>query len=319
VVGSRHFETPFTALCLLLYDSYPGMHQIFSHSNLTDFKEEINILIEKISNWFQTNLLILNFNKTYYMHFTTKSKLAVDIHISHKVNPINNNSSTNFLGLTLDSTLSWKTHIDQLSSKLNSACYLIRSLKSVISTKNLRTIYFSYVHSIIVYGIIFWGNSPYSNNIFKLQKRAIRIIMNAGNRVSCRELFKKLNILPLHSQYILSLLLFVVKNVDEFTSNSDVHTINTQHRSDLHPPSIKLTKYQKGVYYSVIKIFNYLPRNIKNLSWNMKKFKLALKRFLLMGSFYTLDEYFDWISRSYLGTLYTFYINFINMKIFYCQ
>ena len=195
------------------------------------------------------------------MHFTTKSKFVVDMQIRHKVNPINDTSSTNFLGLTLDSTLSWKTHIDQLRSKLNSACYVIRSLKSVISTKNLRTIYFSYVHSIITYGVIFWGNSPYSNNIFKLQKRAIRIIMNAGNRVSCRKLFKKLNILPLHSQYILSLLVFVVKNIHEFTTNSDVHTINTRHKSDLHPPSIKLPKYQKEVYYSVIKIFNYLPAN----------------------------------------------------------
>jgi hypothetical protein len=33
---------------------------------------------------------------------------------------------------------------------------------------------------IIAYGMIFWGNSPYSNDVFKLQKRAIRIIMNAG-------------------------------------------------------------------------------------------------------------------------------------------
>jgi len=96
-----------------------------------------------------------------------------------------------FLGLTLDSTLSWKTHIDQLSSKLNSACYIVRSLISLISTTNLRTIYFSYVHSIIDYGIIFWGNPPHSNNIFKLQKRAIRIIMNVDKTLSCHELFKK--------------------------------------------------------------------------------------------------------------------------------
>jgi len=51
--------------------------------------------------------------------------------------------------------------------------------------------------------------------------------MNAGNRVSCHELFKKLNILPLYSQYIWSLLLFVVKNIDEFITNSEVHTIYT--------------------------------------------------------------------------------------------
>jgi len=128
---------------------------IFTHSNLTDFKNEINIVIEKISKWFQANSLILNFNKTKYIQFMAKLKLAVDIHISYKANLINNMYSTNFLGLTLDSTLSWKTHIDQLSSKLNSACYIIRSLRAIISTKNFRTIYFSYVHSIIAYGIIF--------------------------------------------------------------------------------------------------------------------------------------------------------------------
>ena len=100
-----------------------------------------------------------------------------------------------FLGLTLDSTLSWNLHVEQMSSKLNSACYPIRLPKSIISTNNLRTVYFAYVHSIITYGIIFWGNSPYSNNIFKVQKRVIKIIMKVENRVSCRELFKKLNIL----------------------------------------------------------------------------------------------------------------------------
>jgi len=112
--------------------------------------------------------------------------------------------------------------------------------------------------------------------------------MNVENRVSCREVFKKLNILPLHSQYLLSLLLFVVKNIEEFISNSEVHSINTPHRSDLYPPSIKLTKFntchrsdlyppsikltkhKKGVYYSGIKIFNHLPQNIKNVSWNVK-------------------------------------------------
>ena len=54
--------------------------------------------------------------------------------------------------------------------------------------------------------------------------------------------------------------------IEEFTSNSEVHSINTRNKPDLYPPSIKLTEYQKGVYYSGIKIFNHLPQNIKNLS-----------------------------------------------------
>ena len=126
--------------------------------------------------------------------------------------------------------------------------------------------------------------------------------MKVDNRVSCRELFKKLNILPLHSQYILSLLLFVVKCMDIFTINSDVHSINTRHRSDLHPPLIKLTKNKKRVYYSGIKIFNSLPQSIKKLAGNVKKCKQTLKKFLLTGFFYTSLEYFDWISRNDIGT-----------------
>jgi hypothetical protein len=47
------------------------------------------------------------------------------------------------------------------------------------------------------------------------------------------------------------------------------------------------------VYYSGINVFNCLPAEIKGLSGDIRKFKAALKEFLLKGSFYTLQEYFD--------------------------
>jgi len=50
--------------------------------------------------------------------------------------------------------------------------------------------------------------------------------------------------------------------------------------------------YQKGVYYSV-KILNGLPKAIRNISSKPKKVKLALKHFLHMHSFYSLDEFFS--------------------------
>jgi len=89
-----------------------------------------------------------------------------------------------------------------------------------------------------------------------MQKKAIRIIMGCGNRESCRNLFKELNILPLMSQYILSLLTFVSNNREE---NFEIHNINTRHTSNLHLPRAHLNFYQKRVYYSGIKIFNSLP------------------------------------------------------------
>jgi hypothetical protein len=60
----------------------------------------------------------------------------------------------------MGSTLSWKTHIDQLASKLSSGCCTVRSLKSFMSWKNPRMVYFSYVHSLITYGVIFGVTCP---------------------------------------------------------------------------------------------------------------------------------------------------------------
>jgi hypothetical protein len=51
------------------------------------------------------------------------------------------------------------------------------------------------------YGIILGGNEPDSDKIFKIQKKVIRIITNSRMRDSGTELFKKLEILPLYSQY----------------------------------------------------------------------------------------------------------------------
>jgi len=80
-----------------------------------------------------------------------------------------------------------------------------------MSTETLRMVYFAYVHSLMIYGIFFWGNQPYSEKIFKIQKKVIRITTNSRMRLSCRELFQRLEILPLYSQYIFSLSIFVIK------------------------------------------------------------------------------------------------------------
>jgi len=72
---------------------------------------------------------------------------------------INKTKNTKFLGLNIDSSLPWKNHIYQMMIKLSKACYAISYVKHSMSQDTLRIIYFSYFHSILSYGIIFWGNS----------------------------------------------------------------------------------------------------------------------------------------------------------------
>jgi len=65
--------------------------------------------------------------------------------------------------------------------------------------------------------------------------------MGYRNRVSCRSLFKRLGILPLTSQYILSLMLFVVKNKHFFILNSQNHSKGTRQLNNFHHPITNLT------------------------------------------------------------------------------
>jgi len=110
--------------------------------------------------------------------------------------------------------------------------------------------------------------------------------MGCEHRESCRELFKELKILPLSSsQYILSSLLFVVNKRNYFVSNSVYYNINTRQRNDLHLPQVTQAMYQKRVYYSGIKIFNGLPKAIKDISSKPKKFYISLKHSLRTYTF----------------------------------
>jgi hypothetical protein len=138
-----------------------------------------------------------------------------------------------------------------------------------MSHKTLLLIYHTRIHTVMRYEIILWENSCYSTHIFQIKKRVRRIITDCGTRDSCRILLKKLIILPLTSQYILSLLIFGVNNREQLLINSEVHNINTRHSSNLHLHLANLDVYQNGVYYSGIKIFNSLPFNFKICSDNL--------------------------------------------------
>ena len=105
----------------------------------------------------------------------------------------------------------------------------------------------------------------------------IRLIANLGVRDSCRCVFKELGILALYSQYLYSLLMFVAKNRDLFQANTDVHSFGTRYKNDLHLPSVKLKVFQRGTFYSGIRAYSHLPRNIKDLSYDVKRFKRVLK------------------------------------------
>jgi len=115
---------------------------IISEPCLVNFKRKLNIVFQIMREWFNSNFLSLNFDKTYYVQFITKNKFLNKINIEHDTKMILQTNSVKFLHITIDNTLSWKQHIDTITPKLNKACYIIRRSKLYLSNDALKMICF---------------------------------------------------------------------------------------------------------------------------------------------------------------------------------
>jgi hypothetical protein len=123
-------------------------------------------------------------------------------------------------------------HIKQACNILNKNYYIIHSLKNVTSINTLRIIYFANFHSHLRYGVLFWGGDSQSAEVFKLQKKVVRLICNVKRKTSCRELFRTLNILPVPCVYIMEMVYYIKVNNKGLKQNLPIHDYETWHRSD---------------------------------------------------------------------------------------
>jgi len=178
----------------------------------------VNAEFHKIVTFFRVNKLALHPKKTNFMIYSNsqaakKSNLDIFInnhnlnesHDASLINPIlrvygtEDDPSVKFLGVYFDPELNFKNHIQKMRGKISSGLYFLRNVKKLISAKALTAIYYSLIHSHIIYGIQVWSscNQGLINDIFKLQKKAIRILHSAAYNAHTESLFKKSKILPL--------------------------------------------------------------------------------------------------------------------------
>ena len=118
-------------------------------------------------------------------------------------------SNFNFLGGTLDESLTWKPHIDKLAIKLSRNVGILNKLKNLLPSSIMKTLNFSLSHSHLNYGILIWGYK--CNRLVKLQKRLIRIVMLAKYNAHTDPLFKQAVILKISDMPSINALKFYYK------------------------------------------------------------------------------------------------------------
>lgn len=249
-----------------------------------------NKQIQNIYSWFIDNKLILNTNKSVFIRFNYSStNYDRSLYVSTSNGTLKQVESTKFLGIYISQDCKWSVHIDTICRRVAPVCYCLKQLRLTVDMDVLKIYYFAHFHSIISYGITAWGSSSECIRIFRLQKKAVRYIMGANARESCKEYFKKLNILTLPSIFIMSLVIYAKNN--NFQMTNRYHSYQTRNYNLLEVSLHRTTTFESSPKYLAIKAFNKLPAEYKTLNSNI--FKKRIKEFLINKCYYSLNEYLD--------------------------
>lgn len=245
-----------------------------SHSDLGVARAKMQEAIEQASSWFVLNKLALNSSKTQGLTLATDKNVP-------------NQSPVSLLGIVLDQRLTWASHVDQVCARVSSGIYALRNLTSLVTIDVMKIAYFALVQSHLAYGVLLWGGSAEARRAFIEQKKAIRVMVRAGPRAHCRDLFRSLGILTLPSLYIYVTCLHVRKISPSLRTRADVHSYGTRGRDLYLVPASRTRTSEKNKIN--ISLYNSLPTELKSLTTSA--FKSALKQFLLENAYYSVDEH----------------------------
>ena len=175
-----------------------------------------------------------------------------------------------FLGVTLDETLSWKYHTNQIATKISRTIGVFNQLKKFLLSFTLHTLYNSLILSHLNYGILEWGSK--TERLFKLQKKCIRVITNSKYNAHTGPLFKREKFLKIDDLYKLNVLKFFFKyeqlNLPVYfqssfiTVRSDIHNYRTRNCAKLSLPKTKHKFAEKCIRYQLPKIINSTSKSI---------------------------------------------------------
>lgn len=250
-----------------------------STGSLQESLERSEMLQRRVGEWFESNRLLLNTDKTNKMVFTLRN---VELQET-------DDDALGFLGVQLDRGLQWHRHIEILARRLCTGVYQLRHLSNKVSLTVLRTAYFANFQSHLSYGILVWGHATGAQRIFALQRRAIRVVASLRYRDDCRKAFIDLKIITLPSLFILECLDFIKKNVEYSTAHADIHQYDTRSKHDLVPPYWRLRRCQSGPGYWGFKFFNVLSDSVRSLEYN--QFRNRIKDILINKAFYSVTEF----------------------------
>lgn len=224
--------------------------------------------------------LSLNIDKSNFVIFHPPQR-KLPFHVTFSLNGINLNQefSIKYLGIIIDSNLSWKSHVSHIAKKIKRNIGIFSKLHYYVNLDILVQLYYALMYPFLTYGLISWGNtySSTAQPLFILQKKAMRVITFSKFHEHSSPIFKHLDIVKLPDLVFLSIAVFMHKFHNRrlpvtfdtfFTQVNKRHNYNTRSASNMSYTLSKV-KTNYGIFnirFKGPKVWNSITENLKTLS-----------------------------------------------------
>ena len=145
VAGSLSVDTYDNCILVKFADDFTFLFPLYKNST----NEHVLRCHKKFLQWVNDNKLRLNLSKCKTMNFIPyNSQGAAGGTTLPGVQLVN---ELKILGVFIDDTLSWKTHIEYIVKNSSRRLYAVRKLQSLLTTADLKNVYYATVGSLLEY------------------------------------------------------------------------------------------------------------------------------------------------------------------------
>ena len=247
-----------------LLNAAPSLNYILYADDTNIFCTDPEVLsqeLNKIENRCLANNLVLNYTKTFQVIFKSPRKaICAEEHIVKlSTHTLELKNETKFLGIVLDSNITFKSHTNDLCRKLNLVVLMMRAVRPYFDEKTMKDLYYAYFYPHLLYGIEFWGHASGTDlkRVIVVQKACLRVILKKkpGDHISSH--FKTLQIMPL-------LMLFEYCSLELFLktfSNDFIKTLESNHNyntrfSGLRTKKAKNKRGERSLLCNGVHLYN---------------------------------------------------------------
>lgn len=273
-----------------------------SAQSLSTIQDDLQRDLASTAKWTKEHGMVAHPEKTKYMIIGTNQKIShcKDCSLSLWLNDkqLQQTHDERLLGVDIDPKLTWSTHVENLRKKLLKRIAVLARIKKLLPIKYRIILFNASIKPILEYCVSVWGNcnAGLLDDLFKLQKRCARIILNESYQSRSLSLFVKLGWTPINHICIAKRLILFKKITDKrapdyltkkLSSFEYLNHYNTRRQLPYHLPIPKTNSMKRSFFYSTIKTWTDISKSVSLL--NEKKLKVNYDKFIMQR--YTPDTF----------------------------